>query len=52
MIDKEIFVKEILGDGLIVLNGFVLVNFVKNLDIGEDFCKENGDLLLYNIKEV
>ncbi|EIP8071937.1 peptide ABC transporter substrate-binding protein [Enterococcus faecalis] len=50
-IDKETFAKEILGDGSTALNGFVPANFAKNPDTGEDFRKENGDLLPYNIKE-
>ncbi|EOJ77950.1 ABC-type oligopeptide transport system, periplasmic component [Enterococcus faecalis] len=50
-IDKETFAKEILGDGSTALNGFVPANFAKNPDTVEDFRKENGDLLPYNIKE-
>ncbi|MGH2221000.1 peptide ABC transporter substrate-binding protein, partial [Enterococcus faecalis] len=49
--DKETFTKEILGDGSTPINGFVPANFAKNRDTGEDFRKENADLLPYNIKE-
>lgn len=50
-IDKETFAKEILGDGSTALNGFVPANFAKNPETGEDFRKENGDFLPYNLKE-
>ncbi|MFW8051727.1 peptide ABC transporter substrate-binding protein [Vagococcus fluvialis] len=50
-IDKEQFANEILGDGSLALNGFVPENFAKNPANKEDFRKENGDLLSYNVKE-
>lgn len=49
-IDKETFAKEILGDGSTALNGFVPQEFAKNPASKEDFRKENGDLLPYDIK--
>ena len=49
-IDKETFAKEILGDGSTALNGFVPKDFAKNPETKEDFRKENGDLLPYDIK--
>ncbi|MGM0218600.1 peptide ABC transporter substrate-binding protein [Enterococcus sp. AZ126] len=41
-IDREIFVKNVLGDGSIAAEGFVPQNFVQNPKTGEDFRKENG----------
>lgn len=50
-IDKEQFANEILGDGSLALNGFVPENFAKDPVNQEDFRKENGDLLPYDLKE-
>ncbi|MEG2938315.1 MAG: peptide ABC transporter substrate-binding protein, partial [Vagococcus sp.] len=50
-IDKEQFANEILGDGSLALNGFVPENFAKDPVKHEDFRKENGDLLPYDLKE-
>lgn len=41
-IDRETFVKNVLGDGSIAATGFVPQNFVQNPKTGEDFRKENG----------
>lgn len=41
-IDRETFVKNILGDGSIAAEGFVPQHFVQNPKTGEDFRKENG----------
>jgi len=41
-IDRETFVKNVLGDGSIAAEGFVPQNFVQNPTTGEDFRKENG----------
>ncbi|EOH96482.1 hypothetical protein UAY_02850 [Enterococcus moraviensis ATCC BAA-383] len=41
-IDRETFVKNVLGDGSIAATGFVPENFVQNPKTGEDFRKENG----------
>lgn len=41
-IDRDTFVKNILGDGSIVATGFVPQNFVQNPKTSEDFRKENG----------
>ena len=49
-IDKEQFASEILGDGSIALNGFVPENFTTNPETKEDFRKENGDLLPFDLK--
>ncbi|MEG2708970.1 MAG: peptide ABC transporter substrate-binding protein [Vagococcus sp.] len=50
-IDKEQFAKEVLGDGSLALNGFVPENFATNPKTKEDFRKENGELLSYNVKD-
>lgn len=50
-IDKKAFVEDILGDGSTALNGFVPANFAKDPKTGEDFRKENGDLLPYNVEQ-
>ncbi|MGX7013846.1 peptide ABC transporter substrate-binding protein [Vagococcus silagei] len=50
-IDKKQFAENILGDGSIPLNGFIPTNFSKSPDKGEDFRKQNGDLVKYNVKE-
>lgn len=49
-IDKEGFVKDILGDGSTALNGFIPKDFAKNPTTGEDFREENGDLLPYDLE--
>lgn len=41
-IDRDTFVKNVLGDGSIAATGFVPQNFVQNPETGEDFRKENG----------
>ncbi|MFD2308089.1 peptide ABC transporter substrate-binding protein [Enterococcus termitis] len=41
-IDRETFVKNVLGDGSIAATGFVPQNFVQNPKTGEDFRKESG----------
>ncbi|MFK4567307.1 peptide ABC transporter substrate-binding protein [Enterococcus sp. UD-01] len=41
-IDRETFVKNVLGDGSIAATGFIPQNFVQNPKTGEDFRKENG----------
>lgn len=41
-IDRDTFVKNVLGDGSIAATGFVPKNFVQNPKTGEDFRKENG----------
>ena len=50
-IDKKSFAEDILGDGSTALNGFVPSNFAKDPKTGEDFRKENGDLLPFNVKK-
>lgn len=50
-IDKEQFAKDILGDGSIGLNGFIPENFAKDPKSGEDFRKENGDMITFDKKE-
>jgi oligopeptide transport system substrate-binding protein len=50
-IDKKSFAEDILGDGSTALNGFVPSNFAKDPSTGEDFRKENGDLLPYNLEK-
>ncbi|MHC9000253.1 peptide ABC transporter substrate-binding protein [Enterococcus bulliens] len=50
-IDKKAFAEDILGDGSTALNGFVPANFAKDPKTGEDFRKENGDLLPYNVEK-
>ena len=50
-IDKKAFAEDILGDGSTALNGFVPANFAKDPKTGEDFRKENGDLLPYNVEQ-
>ncbi|MHC5215702.1 peptide ABC transporter substrate-binding protein [Enterococcus sp. LJL128] len=49
-IDKEAFTTDILGDGSTALNGFVPKDFAKNPETGEDFRKENGDFLAYDLE--
>lgn len=49
-IDKETFATDILGDGSTAINGFVPKDFAKNPETGEDFRKESGDLLPYDLK--
>ena len=49
-IDKETFAKDILGDGSTAIYGFVPKDFAKNSDTGEDFRKESGKLLPYNLE--
>ncbi|MTD42051.1 peptide ABC transporter substrate-binding protein [Erwinia sp. CPCC 100877] len=41
-IDRETFVKNVLGDGSIAAAGFIPQNFVQNPETGADFRKENG----------
>ncbi|EOL50068.1 peptide ABC transporter substrate-binding protein [Enterococcus caccae] len=41
-LDRETFVKNVLGDGSIAAKGFVPQNFVQNPTTGEDFRTENG----------
>lgn len=41
-IDREMFVKNILGDGSIAATGFIPKNFVQNPKTGEDFREESG----------
>ncbi|MHC5229504.1 peptide ABC transporter substrate-binding protein [Enterococcus sp. LJL99] len=48
-IDKETFATDILGDGSTAINGFVPKDFAKNPETGEDFRKESGDLLPYDL---
>lgn len=48
-IDKETFASDILGDGSTAINGFVPKDFAKNPETGEDFRKESGDLLPYDL---
>lgn len=50
-IDKKSFAEDILGDGSTALNGFVPSNFAKDPKTGEDFRKENGDLLPFDVKK-
>ncbi|MFD2729671.1 peptide ABC transporter substrate-binding protein [Enterococcus camelliae] len=50
-IDKKSFAENILGDGSTALNGFVPSNFAKDPKTGEDFRKENGDLLPFDVKK-
>lgn len=50
-IDKKSFANEILGDGSTALNGFVPANFAKDPKNGQDFRKENGDLLPFNVEK-
>ncbi|WP_207694695.1 pheromone-binding protein [Enterococcus sp. DIV0212c] len=50
-IDKEAFTKDILGDGSTAINGFVPKDFAKDPETGEDFRKENGDFLPFDLKE-
>ncbi|MFW7432299.1 peptide ABC transporter substrate-binding protein [Vagococcus carniphilus] len=49
-IDKKQFASEILGDGSTELNGFIPSNFAFNPKTKEDFRKENGDLLAFDVK--
>lgn len=49
-IDKKNFAEKILGDGSTELNGFVPANFAMNPETGEDYRKETGDLLPYDVK--
>ncbi|MTD38306.1 peptide ABC transporter substrate-binding protein [Erwinia sp. CPCC 100877] len=49
-IDKKTFAEDILGDGSTALNGFVPKDFAKDPETGEDFRKESGDYLSYNLK--
>lgn len=49
-IDKETFAKDILGDGSTAINGFVPKDFAKDPETGEDFRKESGDYLPYNLE--
>jgi oligopeptide transport system substrate-binding protein len=49
-IDKKTFAEDILGDGSTALNGFVPKDFAKDPETGEDFRKESGDYLPYNLK--
>lgn len=49
-IDKETFAKDILGDGSTAINGFVPRDFAKDPETGEDFRKESGDFLPYDLK--
>ncbi|WP_207695864.1 hypothetical protein DOK67_0001419 [Enterococcus sp. DIV0212c] len=41
-IDRDTFVKNILGDGSIAATGFIPQNFVQNPKTGEDFRQESG----------
>lgn len=50
-IDKQSFASEVLGDGSTALNGFVPANFAKDPKNGQDFRKENGDLLPFNVEK-
>lgn len=49
-IDKKNFAEKILGDGSTELNGFVPANFAMDPQTGEDYRKETGDLLPYDLK--
>lgn len=49
-IDKEGFVKNVLGDGSTALNGFVPADFAYDPENGEDFREENGDFLPYDVE--
>ncbi|OTN88291.1 pheromone-binding protein [Enterococcus sp. 7E2_DIV0204] len=49
-IDKDTFAKDILGDGSTAINGFVPKDFAKDPENGEDFRKENGDFLPFDLK--
>lgn len=49
-IDKKNFAEKILGDGSTELNGFVPTNFAMDPETGEDYRKETGDLLPYDVK--
>lgn len=48
-IDKETFAKDILGDGSTAIDGFVPKDFAKDPETGEDFRKESGNYLPYNL---
>lgn len=48
-IDKETFAKDILGDGSTTINGFVPKDFAKDPETGEDFRKESGDYLPFDL---
>lgn len=50
-IDNKNFAKNILSDGSTSLDGFVAADFAKDPESGEDFRKENGSLLPYNVKK-
>ncbi|MHC5228896.1 peptide ABC transporter substrate-binding protein [Enterococcus sp. LJL99] len=47
-IDRNAFVKNILGDGSLAATGFVPKNFVQNPETGEDFRTENGELQTFD----
>lgn len=48
-IDKENYVKAVLADGSSALNGYIPKNFSENPITGEDFRKENGELLPFDV---
>lgn len=48
-IDKETFAKDILGDGSTAINGFVPKDFAKDPETGEDFRKESGNYLPFDL---
>lgn len=50
-INKAEFTENILGDGSLPLNGFIPEGFAKSPKDKEDFRKQNGELLTYNVKE-
>ncbi|MBO0439888.1 peptide ABC transporter substrate-binding protein [Candidatus Enterococcus ikei] len=47
-IDRDTFVKNILGDGSIAATGFIPQNFVQNPKTGEDFRQESGSQQTFN----
>ena len=49
-INKKSYTKNVLSDGSQPLNGFVPTNFAKNPETGEDYRKEAGDLMPYDLK--
>lgn len=49
-INKASFTKNVLADGSKPLNGFVPANFAKNPKTGEDYRKEAGNFMSYDLK--
>lgn len=49
--NKKVYVEIILNNGVVLVEGMVFVKFVKSLE-GNDFCKENGNLVKDDVKIV